>query len=353
MHATPPVPSACRVGILGCGRAAVELHLPALRRLPRVSVVALADPDRKALDAAAERFGISSCHADIVGLLEAGVDIVAICAPAAQHVAAALPVIASGKHLLVEKPLASDRGGCERLIEAAARSTSCVTVGFNLRCHRLVQQARALIAAGKLGPIQAVSSTWTSAIRRRRTLPAWRNARASGGGALFEIAVHHFDLWRYLLATDIAEISAYARSGEWPDETATVTARLANGALACGVFSERSSDRNTLRIMGRDGSLALDLFRHDGFELVPADEQPGLGSRLRRSVRAAGGIPRGLLLARKGGDYLLSYQREWQAFLDAIDARQAPISTLQDGYSAVRAVLAAIESADRGRPIQL
>lgn len=353
MHATPPAPLACRVGILGCGRAAVELHLPALQRLPRVQVTALADPDAKALDAAAERFGIGSRHADVFGLLAAGVDIVAICAPAAQHVEAALPVIESGTHLLVEKPLATDRVGCERLIEAAARSTSRVTVGFNLRCHRLVQQARTLIAAGKLGPIQAISSTWTSAIRRRRTLPAWRNARASGGGALFEIAVHHFDLWRYLLDTDIAEISAHARRGEWPDETAAVMARLANGALASGVFSERSSDRNTLRIMGRDGSLALDLFRHDGFEFVPADEQPGLGSRLRGSARAAAGIPRGLLLAGKGGDFLLSYQREWQAFLDAIAAQQAPASTLQDGYSAVRAVLAAIESADSGRPVAL
>jgi myo-inositol 2-dehydrogenase / D-chiro-inositol 1-dehydrogenase len=342
-----------RVGVLGCGRAAVALHLPALQHVPGARVVALADSDANALNTVAGRFGVSSRHADIDGLLAAGVDVVAVCVPAAQHVDAALVVLESGKHLLVEKPLATDRGGCERLLAAAARSPSRVTVGFNLRCHRLIEQARALIAAGTLGPIEAVSSTWTSAIRRRGAVPGWRNARATGGGALFEIAVHHFDLWRFLLATDIAEISAHARSDEWPDETATVTARLANGAVACGVFSERSSDRNTLHIMGRDGSLALDLFRHDGFEWVRADDQPGLGSRARRAVRAAAGVPRGLLLARRGGDFLLSYQREWQLFLDAIDAQAAPASTLQDGYAAVRAVLAAIESADSGRPVKL
>lgn len=341
------------VGFLGCGRACSELHLPALQKLPGVYVAALADADEGVVNAIGSRFAVSARAIDVEGLLAApGVDIVAVCVPAAGHVAAALPVIEAGKHLLIEKPLATDRAGCERLIEAAANSGSRVTVGFNLRYHRLVQDARKLIREGALGPIEAVSSTWISAIRRRRTLPDWRNSRASGGGALFEIAVHHFDLWRYLLDTEISEIYTHARAGQWPDETVTVSARLANGALASGVFSERSSDRNQLRIMGREGSLSLDLFRFDGFEFTPADEQPGLAARLLRSAGAVTALPRGFALARRGGDFLLSYQHEWQAFLDALTSGAEPSCTLHDGFSAVRAVLAAIESADSRRPVQ-
>jgi len=151
-----------RVGMLGCGRAAVALHLPALQHVPGARVVALADSDANALDTAAGRFGVSSRHADIEGLLAAGVDVVAVCVPAAQHVDAALAVIESGKHLLVEKPLATDRGGCERLLAAAARSPARVTVGFNLRCR--------CPTSGN------GSSSWTPSMRRRRRPARCRTA---------------------------------------------------------------------------------------------------------------------------------------------------------------------------------
>jgi len=340
------------IGIIGCGRSAVDLHLPALQKLPEARVVALADPDSAALDAAASRFGARGCAADVAGLLTVpGVDVVAVCVPPALHEATALPVLEAGRHLLIEKPLALDSAGCERLLKAAAGHSGRAAVGFNLRYHRLVQAARELILSGQLGRIEAISSTWTAAIRRRRVLPAWRNDRASGGGALFEIAVHHFDLWRHLLGTEIEVIQAHSHGEEWPDETVAVSARLSSGAVATGVFSERSSDRNTLDIAGRNGRLSLDLFRYDGFEFTPADAEPGLSTRLRGSLSRAASLPRGIALMRQGGDFLLSYQRQWRDFLASIGSGHSEGASLQDGFAAVRVVLAAIESADSGTPV--
>jgi predicted dehydrogenase len=60
--------------------------------------------------------------------------------------------------------------------------------------------------------------------------------RESGGGVLFEQAVQHFDLWRYLLQSEIEEVFATSRSEKWADENATVTARMADGILGCSVF---------------------------------------------------------------------------------------------------------------------
>jgi len=341
------------IGIIGCGRAAIDLHLPALRKLPGARVVALADADPAALTAAAGRYGVTIRAADTAGLLAVpGIDVVAVCVPAAGHETAALPAIEAGRHVLVEKPLAPDRAGCESLVEAAARSAGRSAVGFNLRFHRLVQAARAFIASGQLGAIEAVTSTWTSAIRRRRNVPAWRNDRATGGGALFEIAVHHFDLWRYLLGTDIEVIQAQGRNGEWQDETVAVTAQMANGAVVNGLFSERSCNRNTLDIVGREGHLALDLYRYDGFVFTAADTDPGLAARLRHSMGAVASLPRGITLMRHGGDFLLSYRRQWQAFLASLDGGDYAGASLADGAVAVRAVLAAIESADNGRPVR-
>ena len=341
------------IGIIGCGRSAADLHLPALDKLPEARVVALADPDPAALNSAATRYAGAVRTVDVGGVLKVpGVDVVAVCVPPALHVKTALPVLEAGRHLLIEKPLATDRAGCERLLEAAAGHSGRVAVGFNLRYHRLVQAARDLIVSGQLGRIEAISSTWTAAIRRRRVLPAWRNDRASGGGALFEIAVHHFDLWRYLLGVEIEVIQAHSHGEEWPDETVAVSARLSSGAVATGVFSERSSDRNTLDIAGRNGRLSLDLFRYDGFEFTPADAEPGLAARLRSSLSRAASLPQGIALMRQGGDFLLSYQRQWRDFLASIGNVHFEGASLQDGSAAVRVVLAAIESADSGAPVR-
>jgi predicted dehydrogenase len=342
------------IGVVGCGRAATELHLPALQSLPEARVVAVADAEPKARESAARRFGVAERCSDVNGLLQLPeVDVVAVCVPVTGHVAAAIPVIESGRHLLVEKPLATGSDECERLISAAAGQTCRTAVGFNLRFHRLVRDARAAVESGRLGRIEGIQSSWSSAIRRRRDLPAWRNDRATGGGALFEIAIHHFDLWRFLVGSEITEIHALSHSGDTPDETVAVTAWHANGAISSGMFSERSADQNTLELLGREGRMKLDLFRYDGLNLTLADDLPGLATRLRKSLTAAAEIPKGIALMRKGGDFLLSYQHQWRQFLHSIGSGAFEGASLEDGYAAVRVVLAAVESADTRRPVML
>ncbi len=352
--ATSPPSRQHTVGIVGSGRAAAKLHLPALQKIPSVRLSAICDVDPNSLNDVAETFDIAHRYANVKEMPDkSDPDIVAVCVPVAHHVATALPVLQAGKHLLLEKPLALDLAGCDRLVESAAGNASLVTVGFNLRHHRLIRKAKHVIASGELGEIEAISSKWTSAIRYRQELPAWRNARESGGGALFEIAVHHFDLWRFLLDTDITEIHVAEKSRQWPDETVVLNARLASGTLATGLFSERTSDSNELEIFGRLGRLKISLFRYDGFEIHGTDEEPGAAARLRKLAGTLAGIPGGLAIMRKGGDFLLSYQEEWQHFLTAIETRSAPSASLADGRAAMETVLAAIQSASSGQAVAL
>ena len=75
--------------------------------------------------------------------------------------------------------------------------------------------------------------------------------RATGGGVLLELAIHHVDLWRYLTGAEVDEVAAFARSGEREDETATLVARMSDGALATAVFAERTSRSNDVDVWGR------------------------------------------------------------------------------------------------------
>ncbi len=341
-----------RIGIIGCGRASETRHLPALRRVRGGLVVAVADVDATRLGRVADAFRIERRHDDARALLaDPELDAVAVCVPARAHAEVALAALEAGKHVLVEKPLAVSAAQAERLAEGARTFSSKVVMGFNMRWHRLVRQAREVIASGRLGPIESMRTAFTS---RHLTVPEWRARRELGGGVLFEIAVHHFDLWRFLLGTEVDEVVAVSRSGEWDDETVTVMARLANGIPVTSVFSERTGETNEIEIYGRNGRLRVSCYDYDGFEVVAAEAFPGdARERGRRLVRAVAELPGGVARMRHGGDFLMSYEAEWQHFLDAIQHDRPVECSVEDGRRALDVALAAMASASLGRAVKV
>ncbi len=344
-----------KIGIIGCGRATETLHLPALSRIEQVEVVALADPAHDRLQSVADRFNVAGRYSSHDELLQkADVDVVAVCVPVQFHVAVALDALDAGKHVFIEKPLALTLEDADRLIERASGSDRKIMVGFNLRQHRLIQQARNLIQEGSLGALEGIRSIWTSAIRYRQELPAWRNSRELGGGALFEISVHHFDLWRFLLDSEIVDVYASSTPSKGPEETVTVAAKMSNGTVASALFSEHTSDNNALEIFGRGGRLAISLYRFDGLEQFPMLSTPGgLGARIGELMNLAKTLPQGIAIARQGGDFKMSYHSEWLHFVDAISNDSPVVCSLEDGKRALEAVLAAGLSIECGVPIKL
>ena len=195
-----------RLGIVGCGWVALDRHLPALAHVREVTVVALADVDpdalarTAALAPAARRFSSAEALAD-----DPTVEAVAVTVPPAAHVEVALAALARGKHVLVEKPLAPSLEEADVLVAAAEASPCKVVVGFNFRRHRFVQRTRAMIAAGELGDVTCIRSVFTNDVPLDDAA-RWRGSRALGGGGILDRAVHEIDLWRYLLADDVAEV---------------------------------------------------------------------------------------------------------------------------------------------------
>jgi len=340
-----------RLGVVGCGRAATAIHLPLLAGLPEIEVAALADPDPAALGRALAAAPRARAVGDPRALLDdAAVDAVAICTPAAAHAELAVAALDAGKHLLIEKPLALTLADCDRIAARAAGERRVVTVGLHTRWHRFARRARELLTAGELGPIELVRSTLTA---RHLDVPAWRQRRATGGGVVLEMAVHHFDLWRYLLGVEVDTVVALSRAGAWEDEAAAIGGRLADGTPVAASFAERTTAANRLELCGRDASLALDFYRFDGFEIVRAAEAPGAwGARFRGALRTAAAVPRAVAGLRDGGEWRRAYREQWRQFAAAVRAGVvgAPEggATLRDGRQALAVALAVAEAATRG-----
>lgn len=341
-----------RVGLIGCGRVAQERHLPALASLSSAQVVAVADIDANRLAMVADRFQVVRRATDFRTLIDdPDIDALAVCVPAQRHVVVALAALDAGKHLLIEKPLALDLEECDLLIEKAAKSTSKVTVGFNLRWHRLLREGREMIRRGDLGEIELIRTTLTS---HHDKVPDWRKRRENGGGALNEMAVHHFDLWRFLLDSEVDEVFASTRSGDWDDETVTVTARLANGALATSLVSQCTSSNNEIEIHGQRGRLRIDCYQFDGLDYTATSSPPGdIRSRVRKIAKTVTEVPSAAMGLRQGGDYVATYRIEWRNFIDSIQQDTPLECTLEDGRRATQIMLASQESASRGQPVKV
>lgn len=344
-----------RLGFVGCGRATSQLHLPALQHVPDIEVTTLADVDRERLEAVAARYDIAARHTDYARLLaEPSIDAVAVCVPPRHHVEVALAVLDSDKHLFVEKPLGLSLAECDRLVDRAARSERKAQVGLNLRQHRFVREGRRILRRGELGTIDSLRSAFTAATRLRLELPAWRDRRRLGGGVLTEIATHHFDLWRFLLGSEVEEVFAASRGDRTEDESAAVTARMSDGTVVSGMFTERSYGSNELEVFGTESWLHLDLYRFDGLHRAPALAHSGdVPARLGRTWNTLRRLPEAISGRRRGGELLTTYRKQWQAFADAI-RDDAPIAaTLEDGRAAASVALAAVQSATTGRPARV
>lgn len=341
---TPPP---LRLGFIGCGFVTRSRHFPALARVPDARVVAIADPDDAALARVGDTWQIARRHHDPLALIaDPEVEAVAICTPAAWHVPLAQAALEAGRDVFVEKPLALSLAEADRLMACAATRRSAVLVGFNLRWHRLTERARALLGDGAIGRVRAVHSVFSDPLSSQPGLPEWRRRREQGGGALLDKGVHHFDLWRYLLADEVTKVSATTSSSTTDDEVGLVTARSSRGAHLTALVMDTSSVANQMTIHGDTGSLHIDFYRSDGLELRSTDEPPGAPrSRLRRLGASLAALAANAGEVTRGGVFDSAYDRQWRHFAAVVRHGRPVGCSLRDGREALAIALAALAGA--------
>ena len=330
-----------RLGIIGCGAVTERHHLPALKRVCEIKVVALADQDRSRLERLGEQYKVQQRYASYRELLDASdLDAVAVCLPPQLHTEVALAALERGKHLFIEKPLALNLADCDRIIEASQRDPSRkVMLGFNLRWHRLVRQARAIINRGELGRIRLVRTVFTSGKQPSAGVSAWRTSPNAGGGVLFDLGVHHFDVVRFLLENEVDEVDA---SNAASDKTVTVTLSMNSGLQVVCTFAEDASEKHALEIYGEHGRLRISLYRVDGLERFRGTENPGaITARLRAMTNTLLQLPRAFYQSWSGGEFSASYVEEWNYFAQAILLDKPAAANLFDGKRALEIALAA------------
>lgn len=190
------------VAIVGTG-AISDSHLQAyLRFRDRCRVVALADlyPDKAAEKAA--RYGLeASVFQDCAALLR-GVefDLASVCLPPFEHAPATVALLRAGKHVLVEKPMATCLQECDAMLEAARASGRLLSVVAQNRFKTPMSKLRRVLESGLIGPVRhaQVDSFWW---RGGSYYDLWWRGtwEKEGGGCTMNHAVHHVDLYQWMM----------------------------------------------------------------------------------------------------------------------------------------------------------
>src|SRR4051794_27880959 len=171
------------VGVVGMGFGGAA-HVDAIRRIPNVEVVAVASSSQERAARHADELGIPRAYGDYRDLVaDAEIDVVHNCTPNLLHLPVNRAILEAGKACYAEKPLAMNASEAEQLLLPAWASGTAAAVNFNHRGFPQVQEARALVEAGDLGPIHAVHGSYLQDWALFETYWSWRVDPTLGGAS--------------------------------------------------------------------------------------------------------------------------------------------------------------------------
>jgi len=339
-----------RVAIVGCGFWAAHAHLPALRALPGIEVVACADADEPASRRFAVAHDIEHWFGSVDALLGAGIaDALTVAAPDDVHPSVVLAALAAGVPVFCEKPLANTVEMADRLVSEQARTGVPATVGYSFRYSPALQQLRADLAAGLLGePWLAELQEYNSQFHPKFGKPMnWKgDPSRAGAGALFEYGSHALDLAQWLIGP-ISRVTAQLSRvlpGSRLDDIAVVQLDFAgpcSGVLVSGWVLAGDIPGVRVRVHGSAGAaeaqlgeslpggeryLRLSLDGEAAEEVQLREDAGGRSGYARRHLRDFLGLP-----GPHGGD--------------------GTLPTLAQGASVQRVLAAAAGATEHWRPV--
>lgn len=349
------VPFPVRIALIGCGSLGRLVHLPILVRLREARLVALADADPGALAEAAKLAPDAVRFGDYRELLTWGeMDAAVVALPTSLHAPAAVDVLAAGKHLYLEKPIAATLGEGERLIECWRQSGRIGIVGFNYRFHPLYTRLRALVNEGAIGRVAAMRTVFSAA---PGPLATWVTRRSTGGGALLDLGIHHIDLARFLLQREVRTVAAQIHQAHTEDDRVSLDLELEGGIIAQSLFAFGVLEEDRVEVYGEGGKLTVD--RHHSVNVEQRAARAGSSRAARLGLGRRGPSLRGVLASPVLATRLRaptaepSFHASLASFVATVGTGGRATPDLMEGLRALEIADAAMRSAAEGRRVAM
>lgn len=327
-----------RVAVLGAGRIG-QIHAANVAANPLAKLIAVADPFPAAGKALAEKLGCEFSISPDEVIARNDVDAVVIGTPSDTHAELMLKAARAGKAVMCEKPVDNDMAKADEAIAELNALKAKVMMAFNRRFDPSNIELRRAIDAGDIGDVRQVIIS-----SRDPGLPP-RDYVAHSGGIFRDMAIHDFDMARFLLGEEPVEVYAKASRlvdpglmEEFSDYDTLMVIMQTKSGKQCHINCCREASYGydqRFEILGSKGMLQNDNLRPSTVRRFNAVEtearQPLLNFFLQR--------------------YTDAYRNELGAFLTALTEGTAMPTSPFDGRQALRLAEAAIESVKTGRTV--
>jgi len=202
------LPGALRTAVIGCGLFGSH-HVRAYAEHPRSELVLICDLDAKRAQKLARQFGCEYTTKTSDVARRDDVQAVSIALPDFAHTRVALEMIRAGKHLLIEKPLATTTREATRIVEAAGKAGVRVMVDFHNRFSPAFVEAKARVDGGELGTVVSGFAR----LSNKSAVPLKWLSWAGKSGPQWFLLPHVVDLVRWLTGQEVTEVFALGTKG--------------------------------------------------------------------------------------------------------------------------------------------
>jgi len=330
-----------RIGLVGVGAAAQINHIPALKRLEGVEIVALCDRDPEKAARVAQKFGVPQSSGRFDDLLANDeLDAVDLCTPNFLHAPMATAALEAGKHVLCERPLARSAEEAAAMTRAAKKSDRVLMCALQHRFRADAQLLKKFVEKGDLGELFFAKAGW---LRQRSDWDSdeWRRQkRESGGGVVLDLGFQMLDLSLWMLGGPRVEsVTASVhrqRKGEVED-SASAFFRLAGGAtltleLTWGLLMEK--DFAYVNLFGSGGAALLNPLRvHKAMHGTLVNVTPTLETSRNQ--------------------YKHSVEAQLGHFADVLRKGVKPLGTAEEILPVMELMDAVYRSAEQGKEVRL
>jgi UDP-N-acetyl-2-amino-2-deoxyglucuronate dehydrogenase len=322
-----------RAGVIGFGYMG-KLHAEAFARTAGAQVTGIADPNpesQKAVPAGAQYYS------DYRELLASNVDVVSICTPTHLHCSTTLAALESGKHVLLEKPIANDLQEADRMLEAAHRAAKTLFVGMTHRFYPELQEAKKLLDEGRIGKIVQCRDSILEHFGFLESPPWYLDKGLAGGGTVLTSGIHLVDRLRWFTGEQITHVSGQAGNpyfGLSVEDSAQMQLRFHSGLTGQITFAWMREPHPLvcdLEVVGTKGSLVIHTWK--GYEL-----RNGQGT-LVKNFYDQEPHPQKVLVGVMG---------EVEEFLNSIRERRTPSPSAEESTEALQVVMAFYRAAQSG-----
>lgn len=344
-----------RSAVFGCGGCANYIHLPIYKKIPELELAAVCDISEKLAKKAAEKYRVKRWTTDPYELIrDDKIDMVDIVTQNDTHAPLAIAAARAGKHVLCQKPMATEVRNCQKMIKAAQEHKVKLGIYMFNRFTPLQSSIKEIIKANIFGKVISVRSRTASSGGLLLGKDAWRRSlKSTGGGSLIQLGIHHIDILQWSLGRikKVKGICKTVLSSIEGEDITVACLEFENGVL--GIIDSSYCSYGTyssIEVFGTEGYLVYIEDDRNGISLTLKAKSPFKGKFIKYQDREQVRVYK----CETSSSYLESTAKLiYKDFVSAIKEDGKPMTTGEEGMQDLAVVKAIYESHEKDKTMVL